>query len=336
MPRLINLDKMPSRKRRPEPAELPPWQPGRSGLRVLQYLYRYRYLTSDLLGLVYATEHQRGRYQVRQQLTKLWRHGLAERFYRPADWGSNQYAYTLSVEGARLIVDPKLWPEERHRIYNLAREKRDYEHALAVSLVHVLWDMGALSQTGLFTTVSSWHDKQGTKEGTTNEFEARVDGRRVRVLPDWTVLIAHQRRNYYRPYFFEVERSHKNYERLRQRFRAYSHLLDVSGHRTVAGVFQREVGLVPERGMVVFVGADRAHAERLRDFALTVVPRDTEFWFTSVDQLLEKHARRRPGGAAGVSADEETFEEECPIPPASFFTEPLLVNLDGKAGRMVI
>ena len=56
---------------------------------MLEYLYRYRYLTSELLGLLYETEQGRGRYQVRHQLTKLWKYGYVERFFRPADVALN-------------------------------------------------------------------------------------------------------------------------------------------------------------------------------------------------------------------------------------------------------
>jgi hypothetical protein len=336
MPKLITLSKMPSRRVRPPESELPPWQPATSGRRILEYLLRYRYLTSDLVGLLHEEERGRGRYQVRQQLTKLWRYGLVERFFRPADWGSNQYVYTVSVEGARLVVEPKHWPDERRKIYNLAAVKADYEHALAVSLLQVLWDLGSNSQAELFTTVSSWQDKEGTKSGTTNEFIAKVDGKALRILPDLTVLIAHQRRDYYRPYFFEIERTHKNYDRLRRRFLAYQYLLSPAGDRPVAEVFQREVGIVPARGMVVFVGADRAHADRLRRLARTVVPLSLEFWFTSVDQLLEEKDRRRADGSIYLNRHGNPQRHEVPITPNAFFDGDLLVSLNGKAGRLVI
>lgn len=336
MPKLINLDKMPSRRQRPAKEKLPPWQPGPSGIRVLQYLLKYRYLTSELLGLLHEEEHGRGRYQVRQQLTKLWRYGLAERFFRPADWGSNQYVYTLSVEGARLILDPASWPEERRRIYNLARVKTDYEHALAVALVQVLWDLGSRGQEDLFVTAASWHDKAGTKDGTTNAFGAKVGNETVWIQPDFTALIAHQRRGFYRPYFFEIERSHKNYERLRRRFLAYQYLLSSAGAHTVAEVFRREVGIVPERGMVVFVAANLDHAIRLRNLSLTSVSANLEFWFTSIDQLLEEEDRRRADGSAYMDRHGRPQRKEAPIKPGDFFDRELLFNLSGKRGKLVI
>lgn len=336
MPKLITLSKMPSRRERPPREDLPPWQPGRSGRRILEYLLHYRYLTSELMGLLHEEEHGRGRYQVRQQLTKLWRYGLVERFFRPADWGSNQYVYTVSVEGARLVVEPKHWPDERRKIYNLAAGKADYEHALAVSLIQVLWDLGARSQGGLFDTIASWQDKEGDKSGTTNEFLAKVDGKILRILPDLTVLIAHRRRNYFRPYFFEIERTHKNYDRLRRRFLAYQYLLSSSGDLAVASVFKREMGLTPERGMVIFVGADRAHAERLRNLSRTVVTAGLEFWFTSVEQLLEETDRVKTDGTPYLNRHGNPQRQELPIKPADFFERDLLVSLSGKAGRLVI
>lgn len=341
MPRLIHLEKMPTRKRRPSPSKLPPWQPGKSGRAVLQYLHRYRYLTSELAGLLYEAEHGRGRYQARQELGKLWKYGYVERFFRPADWGSNQYVYTLSVEGAHVVVDPADWPEERRRIYNLAKKKADYEHALATSLIQILWNLGAPSQDATFVTVTDWADKAGRKDKVINEFVAQVGREGVRVQPDLTYLIAHRRRGYYRPYFFEIERTHKNYDRLRRRFLAYAHLLGVGGEEVVQSVFERETGLVPARGMAVFVLADDRQAARMRDLALTVVKPNVEMWFTSLERLLERRPRHRRDGSPCYRTDPKSGErvplmEELPIEPERFFTDELLVALDGKRGRLVV
>lgn len=340
MPRLINLDKLPSRSRRPNRDELPPWHPGKCALRILEYLYRFRYLTSELLAMVYEHDHGRGRYQVQKHLTHLWRYGLVERFYRPADWGSSQYVYTVSVDGAHLLIKDDEWDEERRRVYNLAKPMQDYEHALAESLIHVLWTLGSPTQENVFLTAGIWRDKEGTKERKKNEFIAQVDGQRVPIQPDLTVLIAHQERGYYRPYFFEIERTHKNYERLRRRFRAYAYLLNTgAGRREVASVFARE-GLLPppgpDPGLVVFVAADQGHAHALRMNALSTVKKDTEIWFTSLDRLLETRAKLRRDGAPCRGRGGKTLEIETGIPPQALFTRQLLVNMDGKPGRFVV
>lgn len=336
MPRLITLHKMPSRSKRPRPSELEPWEPGKSARRILEYLYRYRYLTSELLAVVYQAEQGRGRYQVQHQLTKLWRYGLVERFYRPAEWGSSQYVYSLSVDGAHLVVPEGDWSEERTRIYNLASPKADYEHPLAISLIQLLWDLGAPSQSKLFNTLSVWQDREGSKAEPVNTFEAQVDGEKVSVQPDLTLMIGHLKRNYYRPYFFEVERTHKNYERLRRRFRAYGYLLGPAGERVVREAYKRELGLVPARGMAIFVGATKEHAEALRQTARAIIPPKTELWFTSLDHLLKLEARKRRDGQPCRGRDGEVLQVETPIAPEEFFSRDLLVNLNGKRGRLVV
>jgi hypothetical protein len=336
MPKLIRLDKMPSRSRRPTKGDLPPWEPGRSALRILGILREYRYLTTDLVALAYEAAHDRGKYQVRQQLTKLWRYGYVERHYRPAEWGSSQYVYTLSVDGARLVIDRKDWPYERHGVYNLAKVKRDYEHQLAVALVHMLWNLGSVSQDKLFLTAEAWHDKQGTPDRVVNEFAADVDGQDVKVQPDLTFLIGHQRKSYYRPYFFEIERTHKNWERIRRRFRAYGYLLGSKGEKAVAEIFERELGIVPERGMGVFIGADKAHAERLRFMARREVKPDTELWFGSLSDLFETKPSLRADGKPHLDRHGNPKEVEVPIPSEAFFERELLRNLDGKPGRLVV
>ena len=334
MVNLINLNPRTSRTRRPRPEDLPPWQPSKTTTRILRYLYRYRYLTTELLAFLYRHDHDQGSYQVRTEMTKLWRYGFVERFHRPTDIGSRQLVYALSVKGAREVIEAEDWPTERRKIYNRAEPKSDYEHVLAVSVLHFLWEFGS-RHTNIFKTVTIWQDKDGTKDKTTNQFEAKVAGKNVNIQPDLTVLLAHQKPAYYRPYFFEVERTHKNAERLTRRFRAYDYLLSAVGHKAVRDVFSREGQPPPERGMVIFIGADVGHAERLRDLALTLVKPDTEFWFTSLDKLFINKPRRRRDGSVRKNPTGETIRLEEPIDPAEFFNRDLLVNLDGKAGCLV-
>lgn len=346
MPKLINLNQMAPRQRRPERSELPPWEPGGSAIRVLKILNEYRYLTPDLLGLVYAARQRQGKGEshVRHELTRLWRYGYVERFHRPAEWGSNEYVYALAVAGAQLVIGPKDWPDERRRVYNAAKRKVNYEHALAVSLVHALWELGAPSQERVFRTVTTWQDKQGNARRVLNEFAAEVDGKKVTLQPDFTVLIAHHELGFYRPYFFEIERTHKNHDRLRERLRAYGYLLSAVGEGAVGKVFQREEDINPARGLVVFVAADRPAAERLREMAISLckesatsmVSVDTEMWFTSLDQLLVERLRTRADGTPFLDRRGEPQRREVPIDAAAFFTKPILTALDGKHGRLVV
>lgn len=345
MPKLINLDQIPPRRQRPERSQLPPWEPGASSIRVLEILNEYRYLTPDLLGLVYAGRHKgRGIWHVRHELTRLWQYGYVERFHRPAELGSNQLVYALAVPGAQLVIDPKDWADERRRVYNAAKRKVNYEHALAVSLVHALWELGESSQERLFHTLATWQDKQGTARRVLNEFTAQVDGKKVVVQPDLTVLIAHHELGFYRPYFFEIERTHKNHDRLRERLRAYGYLLSSVGEGAVDIVFQREEDITPARGLAVFVAANQPAAERLREMAIalckeswaSMVSTDTELWFTSLDQLLVERPRTRKDGTPYLDRRGEPQRHERPIDPEAFFTRPILTALDGKRGRLVV
>jgi hypothetical protein len=325
MPRLIHLDKMPSRTTPPERGELPPWDPGGSALAILRLLYRYRYLTSELLGMVYEHEQGRGASQVRHHLTQLWRYGYVLRFYRPAERGSTQYVYALSVEGAHLVVPDEDWPVERRRVYNRARGRRDYEHLLAVSLLQVLWDLGSPQFDELFRTVAYWVDKDGDAEHVRNSFTVQLERERGTVRPDTTVLIAHRARGYYRPVFFEIERTHKNLDRTRQRFRIYDELL-TKQHAAAAAVFKREVGKVPEKGMAVFVAGNWRHAEALRQVARNTLGLDErgkkttpDMWFTSLEEFFVERDGR----------------EEI-LPPPALFERPIAVNLAGVRGRLVV
>ncbi len=343
MQTLIDLRRGESRRGRIPKDELPPWEPGTSAFRVLRFLRDYRYLTSELAGILYEAHHGRGRYQVRNQLTLLERYGYAKRHRRPAEVGSNQYVYTLSVEGGHLVIDDKDWSAERRKVYNRATTKSDYEHALAVTFLQILWDLGSREHEDLFSTELYWSDKHGDDREITNAFEATVEGDPVRIHPDTTVLIRHGRRDYVRPIFFEIERSRKNDERTAKRFRAYADLV-TGGRKAVDGVFQRHMGLRPEPGMVVFIAGDSDHAAQLWKLARRLLEVDRvghrklpEFWFTSLDELIEEETETVDVGTSrsGVPRRRTRMTRRI-IPPPAFFAEELFVNLHGKRGRLVV
>jgi len=328
MPRLIHLDKMPSRKTRRSPEELAHWDPGASGLRIVELLREYRYLTPTLLALVYASERGRGASQVRHHLRKLYDHEFVERYYRPAEprTGSYEMVYTLALKGAHLIVPTEEWASERRRIYNLARPRGDYEHLLAVSLLRVLWQLGAPEHDQLFRTAAYWVDKEGDREHVRNSFTVRVGGGRATVRPDTTAVILRRLptgKLHYRPVFFEIERTHKNLVRTRERLLAYRALL-TSQHEVVARVVEKEVGYVPLNGQLVFITAHYEHALSLWRTArgvfglegrsTKVVP---DVWFLPLTSLFEKDADGR----------------ERIIPPAALFERPILFNLESRRDR---
>jgi hypothetical protein len=309
---------------------------GEAPLTVLRLLYRYRYLTRELLEPVYAAERGgRGERQLRDHLTQLWRYGYVERFYRPAEsgWGSQQYVYALRAEGAHLVLPPAEWAVVRRRVHNRLRRRSDYEHALAVSLVRVLWDLGAPTFADRFKTKLYWQDKEGEKAHPVNRFVVRLGSQRVTIDPDSTALVAFRERNYYRPVFIEVERTHKNAERLTRRFKAYEALL--TDQRAVATtVFQREAGISPEKGLALFVGADEAHRDRLLALARATVRPYTshraapEMWFLALTDLVDRHV------AGDVQGGREIVRETL-IPPADLFTRRHAIRLDGEWGSIL-
>lgn len=339
MPRFANLrSNMTHDETRPNGEGQSPWLPKKSSLLILAFLYEYRFLTSELLAMLYEHTVGRGRYHVQHELTKLYRHGFIDRAFRRTEVGSSQYVYFLRPDGARLLLPAKEWDEEKARIYKIGRERRDYEHALVVSLVHALWKMGSPSQNMLFLTEAIWQDKEITKEGIQNEFVARLGKKDVKVHPDLTVLIGHRQKGYYRPYFFEVERTHKNYTRLRWKMAAYAALFSRSGNNGVQGVFARQLGypgFKPAPGMAVFVGADEAHMKILRAQANEAIRRDTEIWFTSLERLVELKELEKMDGTVRQHRGRPLIVE-TPILPAEFFSRQLLVNMDGKPGCLVI
>lgn len=325
MPRLVHLDRMPSRTRRPDPDSLPDWQPGKSGLRILRLLQRYRYLTSELAGMVYEHEHGKGGSQVRHHLTQLWRHGLVERFYRPAERGSTQYVYALSVDGAHLVLPDEEWSEQRRRIYNLARAKKDYEHLLVVSLLQVLWDLGSPEFSGTFRTVAYWLDKHRDADHVRNRFAVKLEGKTEAVKPDTTALVLLEERRFLRPLFFEIERTHKNYERTRRRFRVYDELLGPQ-QNVAAAVFKKEFGYGPMNGLAVFIGANDRHVASLRVSAWNALQLESrpkkrwpDFWFVALTDLFEEREGR----------------EEI-IRPRELFARPIALNLSGQRGRLIV
>lgn len=305
---------------------------------MLRHLLRYRVLTRELLEILYAAERGRGGTKVREHLTNLYRHAYVERFFRPTDYGqgSRQYVYVIRPEGMELVVDPEEWGRVRPRVHKLLKPRRDFEHGLAVSLVHVLWDLGAQEQAEQLRTYLFWQDKEGEEKGTPkNRFTVRVDRKPVVIDPDSTVLTAQKGEGdwYARPLFFEIERTHKNTERLTRRFRAYQELV---GDQAVLAdrVFGREVkkDIFPaERGMVVFFGADHRHRDRLRDLAVETVGKGRgapEFWFVSLDDLFDTR----------TEADPKTGKErriETIMPPPEFFRRELAVRLDGRRGTLL-
>jgi hypothetical protein len=181
--------------------------------------------------------------------------------------------------------------------------------------VHVLWDLGAPAFSSAFTTVAYWRDREGEEKGSpTNRFPVIVGGKKGYVDPDAAVLVALKK--FYRPIFIEVERTHKNRERLVRRFKAYEALL-TDQEQSVLGVFEKSFDITPEPGLVLFLAANERHRDQLWELAAeTVRPYSAshalEFWFLALTDLFD----RRIEGKIGIV---ETQDVEAILPPAEFF-----------------
>lgn len=338
MGNLIDLNYRYQRRQRPPKSALAPWAPGQGARRLLEYLVQYRFLTRELLALLVEHEHGRGAGEVRNHLTRLYRYGYVERFFRATEYGqgSRQYVYTATGEGARLVLDAEAWETARWRVRNLLKPRRDYEHALAVGLLHVLWNLASEHVEDRLRTWFYWQDKEGEERGRPkNRFTVRVGGGPVVIDPDSTVLTAQKgkREWYARPVFLEVERTHKNAERLVRRFEAYKELI---GEQAVVAnrVFGAEIGKAPfvaEKGMVVFLGADASHCDRLRELAVTTVGKGRgapEFWFVALEDLLDARVQ------GNTRSGKERMMESI-LPPAEFFTREFARRLDGRWGSLL-
>lgn len=341
MGNLIDLNYRYQRRERPPKAALRPWVPGPAARRLLERLVAYRYLTRELLEVLVEHQVGRGAGEVRNHLTRLWRYGFVERFFRPTEHGlgSRQYVYAATGEGARLVLgDGEAWEGAKWRVRKLLKRRRDYEHPLAVSLVHVLWDLGQEAAfPSLQATVQYWEDKEGQERGVPkNRFRVTVGGRQVTVDPDSTILTARQGRTdrrFFRPLFLEVERSHKNTDRRVQRFRAYAELC--GPQRGVAdAVFAKELGKPEFRGQngqVLYVVPGERERERYRELAAETVGKGStapEFWFLALSDLFET----RIEGDLRTGRQREVSNL---IPPAEFFTREHAVRLDGKRGTII-
>lgn len=338
MPHLINIRGASGRRSRPRDPKDPDWQPGKSAVRILQLLTEYRYLTTMLLGYAYTARYGRGTYQVRNELRKLWEHEYVEKFWRPTvtGYGSQQQVYVPTLKGAKAVLPKEHWPRFRKQIETRARQPlASFEHALAVVLLQVIWDAGKASQGSVFTEVAYWTDRAYGPKGIQSRFAVKLGGRRHPISPDTTALVYLARIDRYRPLYFEIERSHKNDERTRERFRAYAELVGEQAD-AAEDVFEKHLDIVPVAGQVVFLGGDAGHAERLRAAAADEFDVENaskgdipNFWFLSLDDLIEQRYEGKIGSP-------KTRLRESIIDGEAFFTRELAVHITGKRGPLLV
>jgi hypothetical protein len=352
MPRLINIDRMPSRTKRPPRESLPPWRSSIGATRLLQGLVRYRYLTPQLAGYWIDQTWGRGGYQAQHELKRLWDYELVDRIYRPVEpgAGSSQYVYVPTLQGAEAILAPKDYARVRREIGRRARRPLVlFDHALAVALLQILWDLGA-KENPLAQIVPGgyWVDRDPSdvvgrgfrvllKPDT--ESPAAKQGRlkgphAVTLFPDTVALL--QWKDYTWPVYFEIERTHKNDRRERERFRAYGELLTRQRH-AAADVFEKAGYGRPRSGMVVFIAASDAHAISLWGTARRAVaslrlgPKDGKpaMLFGGLDSIIAERREELRSGRTRVL--EEIIE------PAAFFSEKLFAKLeDGKRQPLLV
>ena len=334
---IINLKPPRSRTTRPNPADLPDWTPNGPGdQRLLRLLWHYGYLTRELAEYYVAQRLGGSGGHVRNRLTRLWKYGYVQRFYRgtPPGGGSSQYVYALTREGARLVLtdehfrsstaDP-LTPTEL-KLKNLNKRKVNYEHTLATVIWRMVWELG-IREVPELEHRAYWMDKEGDGSGeprsSKNAFSVLVDGQRVPIYPDATIWLAWKpsaaHRGYFQPLFIEIERSHRNAGRSRTRFLAYEALL-TTGHDQVIDACRQHVDprITPERGIALFVGVDSDHRDRLRRAARTALTRSNlPMVFASFGELFENG----------------DGEQALLTKPMSLFVRPIAVHLKGTADQ---
>jgi hypothetical protein len=233
---------------------------------------------------------------VRQQLVALTRHDLVARHYdgkRPTGQGSEEYIYTVSLSGARQILDRDAYSEHRHRIFQRSqREQGNYDHHLALSSLQLILELGADEWA-----VESFRPDERTPG---SQFAVRLGGKHHTTQPDAWVTFALPSGQ--RPlYLFEIDLKRKNNLRTSERFEAYAaHLTSAELPKVLA----REGA---SYAVVVFVVSSDAEVERFIEAATPILNRLTrrerpQFLFWNIEDWYEPLTMKRRE-AVGTAAE---------------------------------
>ncbi len=292
--------------------------------RMLQALYRYRYLTAPLLGLVYGAESGTGRglKHVRNELGRLFHHGYVVRHSAPpSGHGSEQFVYTLTKRGAQAILDDEEYAVVRHQVYNREAPQRHYAHHVAISTLQVLLELGGAP----WSVESFSSDHEDPKR--TQVRVALPSGSSATVWPDASVVIRFPNEQQ-ALYLFEIERTRKQNPRTDDRFRAYAAHL-------AAGLERIKERHRVNNAVAVFVVPTEEDLRRLSARALEVLraeapqPRPMFLFWNMESWYSEETVQRTRNGRADVAVVRGLR------PPAEVLAEENVTNIAGKPRRLV-
>jgi len=319
MLQILTADHVQAYRQKPQLLELTDrdrtWNPGLPADRLLRYLLRWRYATAPMLAHAYQTLHGAGSYGVRNELTRMHRHQLVTRYWQPTFTGAAPHIYVVSTLGAQRVIAPKDWPRVSKPITNrAARPAANFAHALGLSLIQMLWELGTEGDDRWRTI--GYHTDRSLK------FNVRVDGKPVHVVPDAVILVQHLQPSYYRPVLLELDLNHKSTDRLRQRALAYRELLGAQQH-VASDLLQRLYNVPIMNGIALFLGPTQTDTDRLRTATQEALgvgtlfgqKRSTDAWFLSFDRIVSTT------GAI--------------LPPRDLVSSSIATHLAGKVGRIL-
>lgn len=234
--------------------------------RILELLRDYRFLSAKLVAQLSAAGKDNGEKHAENQLGPMFHAGLVSRAYRatrvPGE-GSDAFTYFLAPDGARLVLSPEEWREQRAAIYARGQGRQQYDHALALAALQAILTLG---QDG-------WRLDEFTGDREHDGMRQLADvpglGRRV-IWPDAEVVLSWPGGGR-QLLWFEIDRSRRSLQRTDERFRAYGALL--SGPALAALKIQKQI----ESATVVFVADTERNQKQLtirahRLFSDRVIP----------------------------------------------------------------
>jgi protein involved in plasmid replication-relaxation len=291
--------------------------------RILELVMRLRYVTPTLLGQVYSagSPDGQGMKHVANELGRLYHNGYLARHFNPTRLpgeGGDSFVYRLSPNGARVVLSAEEWTAERSSIYRRAQAKSGYDHALMVSSLQAILEIGAQSW--------SLEDFVADHEDQSTQITVHVQGLGKRsIWPDAEAIVRLPRGDRLL-YLFELDRTRRWYRRVDERFAAYAvhvsgqSLARLKSERNIAGAV---VVLVGPFGAPDYFKLDefvlRAHDVAARHTTAASRP---QFLFWSTDRWFED---RIEGNSTGRLRD-----------PRQILAEKKVLNLRGEWRQLVV
>jgi hypothetical protein len=254
-------------------------------------------------------------------LTKLYRQALVARslpaiqptLERPA------FLYTATPAGARLVLPPQVYRADAKFLSTRARKApRWAEHAVTLGQLRLMTAHGLRAIAHLCTPLAVWRDRQLRLPIRIPARPSRPSNDRA-LIPDLGVLLQYAWGC--RPWFLELELTHKNLARLEDTFLAYASL--TNDRRDALAVLTRpHTAEAIGKPLILLVARNDENARHLRRCASIVYKnwsitgtRRPDMWFTHLDMLRD--------GSGQL------------ITPAAFFTRKIARDLRNHPGVLV-